>query len=107
MTIEVGNLGYRLSVMGLYILSGSFLETQMILLTLAEIGLLIMVWAMRSSWRVVLNLYAVFMISIESIWIMSFIPYYLGAVLFILMLILFRVGALIRLNYTESKVTSV
>ncbi len=108
LTIELVNLGYRLNVLGLYILNGMLLTTQISLMALAELGLLIIVWAMKSGWRVIVSSYTVFLTSMELVWIMSlviYMPWYYGSILFFLMLIFLRVGALIRLNYTESKVT--
>ncbi len=109
LAIEVGNLGYRLSVLGIYILNGMLLTTQMSLMALAEIGLLILIWAMKSGWRVIVSSYTVFMTGMELVWIMSlviYMPWYFGSILFFFMLILFRAVALIRLNYNESKMTS-
>jgi hypothetical protein len=109
LAIEVGNLGYRLSVLGIYTLNGMLLTTQMSLMALAEIGLLIVIWAMKPGWRVIINSYTVFMTSVELVWIMSLaidMPWYFGSILFFFMLILFRAVALIRLNYNESKMIS-
>ncbi len=107
--IELLNLGYRLEDLGLYMLNGMPPTTQTGLLALVESGLFIIVWAMRSGWRVIVNLYAIFTTSTELIWIMSlviYMPWYFGSIVLVLTLMFFRVGALVGLNYTESKVTS-
>lgn len=106
LVMEIYNLGYQLQERaGLYIINGMLVTYQTGLLALGEFGLLIMILAMKPSWKFAVNLYTTFMIGVEIIWFISLLlgtPWYFGYATFALLLILFRAAALIRLNYITS-----
>jgi hypothetical protein len=101
LTTDIINLGIWLECAG--IMGASFTPS---LLALAEFGLLIIVWARRHSWRVGVNLYAIFMICVEIFWIFTLLapmPYLLELTTLVLLLNIIRVVVLIRFDYVEGK----
>jgi len=103
MTTEMLNLGFRIEASGIG--SGSIIPN---LFALTEFVLLIIVWALRSEWKIVVNLYVIFMTCTEIFWIFSLLatfPYLIGITMIVFLLIFIRVVALVGLNYIESKET--
>ena len=103
LTTEMLNLGFRIEAEG--IVDGSIIPN---LFALMEFVLLIIVWTLRSEWKIVVNLYTVFMTCTEVFWIISLLttfPYVIGITTIVLLLIFIRVVALVRLNYIETKKT--
>lgn len=103
LTMELFNLGYRVEVQG--VVGGSLIPN---LLALVEVGLLIIVWAMRINWRAIVNLYVIIMTGLDLVWILSLVApmlYLLGISMVVLILVILRVLVLARLNYTEGRET--